>query len=54
MVSQAVLRQKPFLYLDPKCKAAISIHHLVSRIEKTDFHEEPGLQRFIKKLFGRD
>ncbi len=54
MVSQAVLRQKPFMYLDPKCKASISIHHLVGRIEKTDFHAEPGLQRFIKKLFGKD
>jgi flagellar biosynthesis protein FlhG len=53
-VSQAVLRQRPFMAMDPKCKASISIHHLVSRIEKTDFKQEPGLQRFIQKLFGRD
>jgi flagellar biosynthesis protein FlhG len=53
-VSQAVLRQKPFIYMDPKSKASISIHHLVGRIEKSDFQEEPGLQRFIRKLFGKD
>jgi flagellar biosynthesis protein FlhG len=53
-VSNAVLRQKPFIVMDPKCKASISIHHLVGRIEKTDFKGEPGLQRFISKLFGRD
>ncbi len=54
VVSQAVLRQKPFLALEPKSKAAISIHHLVSRIEKTDFSGENGIGRFIKKFFGKE
>jgi flagellar biosynthesis protein FlhG len=54
IVSQAVIRQKPFIVLDPKSKASISIHHLVGRIEKNDFAAEPGLQRFIKKFFGKD
>jgi flagellar biosynthesis protein FlhG len=54
IVSQAVLRQKPFLILDPKSKASISIHHLVSRIEKTDFADDRGLNRFIRKFFGKD
>jgi flagellar biosynthesis protein FlhG len=53
-VGQAVLRQKPFIVQDPKCKASISIHHLVGRIEKNGVRAEPGIQRFINKLFGRD
>jgi len=53
-VPQAVLRQKPFLISDPRSKAAISIQHLVSRIEKTEFSDESGIGRFIRRLFGRE
>jgi flagellar biosynthesis protein FlhG len=54
IVPASVLRQKPFITQDPRSKAAISVAHLVSRIEKTDFTGDPGLGRFIKKLFGKD
>lgn len=54
IVSTSVIRQKPFIVNDPKSKAAISVQHLVSRIEKTEFDSEPGIARLIKKLFGRD
>jgi flagellar biosynthesis protein FlhG len=54
VVPQAVLRQKPFIIADPKSKAAISIQHLVSRMEKTDFPDDSGIGRFIRKLFGKD
>lgn len=53
-VSNSVLRQKPFMVDDPKSKAAVSVQHLVSKIEKTDFSEEPGIARLIKKLFGNE
>jgi len=53
-VSNSVLRQKPFIIADPKSKAAVSVQHLVSKIEKTDFSEEPGIARLIKKLFGNE
>ena len=52
-VSQAVLKQKPFLIDDPKCKAAVCVKHIVSRLEKVDYREGGGLARFIKKLVGR-
>jgi flagellar biosynthesis protein FlhG len=52
-VQQAVLKQKPFIVMDPKCKAAISVYHIVSRLEKTDFKEGSGIGAFIKKLLGR-
>ncbi|MBL8965844.1 MAG: MinD/ParA family protein [Spirochaetaceae bacterium] len=53
-VPTGVIRQKPFLVADPKSKAAISVQHLVTRIEKTDFTDDRGIGRFIKKLFGKD
>jgi flagellar biosynthesis protein FlhG len=53
-VPLSVIRQKPFLLMDPKSKASISVQHLVSRIEKTDFSDDKGIGRFIRKLFGRE
>lgn len=53
-VPQAVLRQKPFLVAEPKSKASISIQHLVGRIEKTDFQDDAGIARFIRKFFGKE
>jgi flagellar biosynthesis protein FlhG len=53
-VPAAVLRQKPFMAMDPKSRASISVAHLVQRIEKTEFADDRGIGRFIKKLFGRD
>jgi flagellar biosynthesis protein FlhG len=52
-VSQAVLRQKPFIVTDPKGKASICIEHMVSKLEKTDYKEGSGISRFVKKLLGR-
>lgn len=54
VVQQAVLRQLPFMVQDPKSKAAISVQHLVSRIEKTDIIDDRGISRLVKKLFGKD
>lgn len=53
IVQQAVLKQKPFIVMDEKGKAAISIYHMVSRLERTDYKEGSGLGVFIKKLLGR-
>lgn len=54
LVSHSVLRQKPFLIVDPKGKASLCLKHIVSRIEKTEYPEEEGLGRFVRKLFGRE
>jgi len=54
IVPQSVIRQRPFLVQDPKSKASISVQHLVSRIEKTEFADEHGLGRLIRKLFGKE
>jgi len=54
VVTLFVIRQKPFILADPKSKASISVQLLVSRIEKTDFSDDKGIGRFIRKLFGRE
>lgn len=54
VVSTSVIRQKPFIMAEPRSKAAISVQHLVSRIEKTDFADDRGIGRFIKKFFGKE
>ena len=54
IVQASVLRQRPFLVQDPKCKASISVQHLVGRLEKTDFSGDRGLGRMIRKLFGKE
>jgi flagellar biosynthesis protein FlhG len=52
VVHSSVVRQKPFLVLDPKSKAALCIRHLVSRLENVDYRDGKGIPLFLKKLFG--
>ncbi len=52
-VGEAVLRQKPFFIVDPKCKASICVKHIASRLEKVDYKEGGGLSGFLRKLVGR-
>lgn len=53
-VAQAVLRQKPFLVMDPKCKASQCVQHIVGRMEKSDLREGGGIGSLIRRLFGRE
>ncbi|QQO08241.1 MinD/ParA family protein [Breznakiella homolactica] len=52
-VSQAVLRQRPFMVVDPKCKASQCIQHIVGRMEKSDLRDSGGFGNMIRRLFGR-
>lgn len=54
LVGQAVLRQKPFMVLDPKCRASLCITHIVGRMEKSEIKSGGGIGNLIKKLFGRE
>lgn len=51
-VSNAVLRQRPFLVSEPGSKAAICVRHIVSRLEKVEYREGAGIGHFLKKLMG--
>ena len=53
IVSTSVIRQKPFMISAPTSKPAICVKHIVGRIEKTDFKEEEGLNRFLRKMLKR-
>lgn len=52
-VSQSVLKQKPFMALDPNSKPSICVKHLVSRLEKIEYKEGSGVGRFLRKLLGK-
>jgi len=53
VVSQAVLRQRPFMVIDPKCKASICIQHIVGKMEKGELRESGGFSSMLKRLFGK-
>ncbi|GHT79816.1 site-determining protein [Spirochaetia bacterium] len=53
-VSHAVLRQKPFMVIDPKCKASLCVQHIVGRMEKNDLGDGTGLGKMMKRLFSRN
>ncbi len=52
-VSASVIKQKPFLVAEPSCKASICVKQIVSRLEKVEYREGRGVNRFIQKLLGR-
>ena len=52
VVHAAVVRQKPFLVMDPRSKAAACIRHLVGRLENVDYRDGKGIPQFLRKLFG--
>jgi flagellar biosynthesis protein FlhG len=54
VVSQAVLKQKPFMVIDPKSKASLCVQHLVERMEKTESRgENGGFSSMMKRFFSR-
>jgi len=53
VVSQAVIRQKPFTVIDPRCKASICVQHIVGKMEKSEFRETGGFSSMLKRLFGK-
>ncbi|MCX8058863.1 MAG: MinD/ParA family protein [Spirochaetes bacterium] len=52
IVEKAVKLQKPFLVLNPKSKASLSIYHVVSQLEHINNVEGKGIVGFIKKFFN--
>ncbi|MDR2633481.1 MAG: MinD/ParA family protein [Treponema sp.] len=54
MVSHAVLRQKPFMVLDAKCKASLCVQHIAERMERHEIRRDnDGFAAMIRRLFGR-
>ncbi|MCL2601103.1 MAG: MinD/ParA family protein [Treponema sp.] len=49
----AVRQQKPFMVLDPKCKASICVQHLVARMDKSSLVKPAGLGAMFRRIFTR-
>ena len=54
IVQNAVLRQKPFIITDPKCKASICLRHIVSRLENIEYRDGSGVGSFLKRFVKKN
>lgn len=52
IVQASVIRQKPFMIVNPTSKPAVCLKHIVGRIEKTDVSVDSGVSNFLKKFLG--
>ncbi|MDY4903170.1 MAG: MinD/ParA family protein [Treponema sp.] len=52
VVQASVIRQKPFMIVNPTSKPAVCLKHIVGRIEKTDLTGNAGVSNFLKKFLG--
>jgi flagellar biosynthesis protein FlhG len=51
VVSKSVLRQRPFMVVDPKCRASMCIQHIVGRMDKTELKGNGGFGKMFKHFF---
>jgi flagellar biosynthesis protein FlhG len=52
-VANAVRQQRPFVIIDPKCKASLCVQHLVERMDKTKLVELSGIGGLFRRIFSR-
>jgi flagellar biosynthesis protein FlhG len=52
-VPHAVLKQMPFMVVDPKCKASICVQHIVERMDRNKPGEARGFGAMVKRFFGQ-
>ncbi|MBQ0051581.1 MAG: MinD/ParA family protein [Treponema sp.] len=53
VVQASVIRQKPFIIVNPTSKPAQCVKHIVGRIEKSDDGTSEGVSSFLKKFLGK-
>lgn len=53
VVQASVIRQKPFIVVNPTSKPAQCIKHIVGRIEKNDDGTSEGVSSFLKKFLRK-
>lgn len=53
VVQASVIRQKPFIVVNPTSKPAQCIKHIVGRIEKSDNGTSEGVSNFLKKFLRK-
>ena len=52
-VPHSVLRQKPFMVIDPKCKASICVQHIVERMDRNKTMSSKGIGGMFRKMFDK-
>ena len=50
-VTQAVLKQRPFMVVDPKCKASQCVQHIVGRMDKIEIRDNGGFGKIFTRMF---
>lgn len=53
IVQSSVIRQKPFIVINPTSKSSVCLKHIVGRIEKTELAGNEGVSTFLKKFLGK-
>lgn len=52
-VQASVIRQKPFMIVNPTSKPSSCLKHVVGKIEKTETPENEGVSNFLKKFLSK-
>jgi flagellar biosynthesis protein FlhG len=52
-VTSAVIRQKPFISVNPASKSSVCVKHIIGRIEKNDTVRSVGVAGFLKKFLTK-
>ena len=53
VVQASVIRQKPFIVVNPTSKPSVCLKHIVGRIEKTELENNEGVSSFLKKFLSK-
>ncbi len=53
VVSQSVLRQRPFMVVDPKSRASQCVQHIVGRMEKNEIRKDSGFGNMMRRFLGK-
>lgn len=51
-VQTSVIRQKPFLAVNPSSKPSVCLKHIVGRIEKSELGDDSNVSNFLKKFMS--
>ena len=53
VVQASVIRQKPFMIVNPTSKPSVCLKHIVGKIEKTEPEYNDGVSNFLKKFLSK-
>ena len=53
VVQASVIRQKPFIFVNPTSKPSVCMKHIVGKIEKTEPEYNDGVSTFLKKFLSK-